>query len=272
MRKENKHPTRPSLAHVLWILVFCFLPVSTLSAQKPWVRISFGASHATGIQETLEAPPEYQPYVALGARGAFGWGESLTMEFGLFLTPHFSLSLGSGYAHYKLEGQKSPFPTQEYLDSEFTTGGEDFYIVVPGIELEVLPFFLNANYQIPLRGRFAANLLAGVAYYVGSLESKSEWDSYHMFLDRSVLILCDPNTLGFHFGGGFDVTLGKHLAFTTEALYRIAKFDNFTKCQVMDSHFPLSDPDGTLFPEFAYTIHEVDLTGISLQAGIKLLF
>jgi len=272
MLTESKHPTRPSLAHVLWILVFCSLTASTLSAQKLWIRISVGATHATGIQETLEAPPEYQPYVALADQREFGWGEAMTLEFGIFLTPHFSLSLGSGYSRYKLEGQKSPFPTQEYLDSEFTTGREDFYTVVPGIELEILPFFLNANYQIPLRGRFAANLLAGVTYYIGNLESRSEWDSFHLFLDRSVLVLCDISTLGFQFGGGFDVTLGKYLVITTEALYRIATFDNFTKCQVQDSHINISDPDGDLFPEFAYTIHEADLTGISLQAGIKLLF
>ncbi len=272
MLKENKHPTRVSVAHVLWILVFCSLTVSTLSAQKPWVRISVGATYATGIQETLEAPPEYQPYVALADQRALGWGEAMTLEFGIFITPHFSLSLGTGYSRHKLDGQKSPFPTKEYMDSEGETGREDFYTVVPGIELEIMPFFFNASYQIPLRGGLAANLLAGVTYYVGTLESKAEWDSYHMFLDRTYLTLCDLKTLGFHVGGGFDMTVSKHLALTLEGLYRIAVFEEFKDCQVQDSHFPIGDPDGDLFPEFAYTIEEISLTGISLQAGIKLLF
>ena len=66
--------------------------------------------------------------------------------------------------------------------------------------------------------------------------------------------------------------VSKHLALNFEGLYQIAVFDNFTDCQVQDSHFPLGDPEGDLFPEYAYAIEEVSLTGISLQAGIKLLF
>ncbi len=272
MRKENSHKAKTGLARAAWILIFCCLPASDLSAQKLWVRVTVGAAQAAGITETLEAPPEYQSSVLLGDQRAFGWGEALTMEVGIFLMPNFSLSLASGYSHYKVEGEQGHFPTSEYVDSEFETGLEDFYMVVPSAEVEIMPFMLNARYQIPLQGRFSANLLAGVAYYVGSFKSLTEWKSDFFILDRAIQALCDPTTLGFHFGGGFDVRLGKHLAFTTEALYRIAKFDNFTDCQAQDAHFNLGDQNEYLFPEFAYTIHEIDLTGISLQAGIKLLF
>jgi hypothetical protein len=250
----------------------CLLLAAPLAAQKPWIRISAGAAHAVGIEETLEAPAEFQPYVALGGQRPFGWGEAVTLEFGLFITPRFSLSLGTGYSRHKLDGQKSPFPTKEYLDSEGEIGAEEFYTVIPGVEFEVMPFFLNASYRIPLRGGVAANLMAGATYYVGALESKAEWDSYHMFLDRTYTVLCDIKSLGVQFGGGFDVTLSKHLALLLEGLYRIAVFDEFTDCEVQDSHIPLSDPDGVLFPEFSYAIKEVNLTGISLQAGIKLFF
>jgi hypothetical protein len=194
------------------------------------------------------------------------------MEFGLFLTPRFSVSLGTGYTRFKIEGENGHFPTSEYVESEFETGLEDFYAVLPGVEIEIMPFVLNAHYQVPLQGRFSANILAGIAYYVGSFKSLTEWNSDFLLLNRAVQVLCDPTTLGFHFGGGFDVRLGKHLAFTTEALYRIAKFDNFTDCQVQDSHFNLGDQNEFLFPEYAYTIREIDLTGISLQAGVRLLF
>ena len=272
MRREKDLPPKKCLSRLPWIGIFCLFLAAPLPAQKPWVRISVGAAHAAGIKETLEAPAEFQPYVALGDQRAFGWGEAVTLEFGVFITPRFSLSLGTGYSRNKLDGQKSPFPTKEYMDSEGATGREDFYTVVPGIELELRPFFLNAGYRIPLREGFSANLLAGAAYYVGTLESKAEWDSYHMFLDRAYLTLCDLKTLGFHFGGGFDLTVSKHLALTLEGLYRIGVFEEFNDCQVQDSHLPIGDPDGDLFPEFAYTIHEVSLTGISLQAGIKLLF
>jgi hypothetical protein len=272
MPREKDPPAKKCLSWALWIGIFCLFLAAPLPAQKPWVRISIGMAHAAGIKETLEAPAEFQPYVALGDQRAFGWGEAIIMEFGVFITPRFSLSLGTGYSRHKLDGQKSPFPTKEYMDSEGATGREDFYTVVPGIELEIMPFFLNASYQIPLRGGLAANLLAGVTYYVGTLESKAEWDSYHMFLDRTYLTLCDLKTLGFHVGGGFDMTVSKHLALTLEGLYRIAVFEEFKDCQVQDSHFPIGDPDGDLFPEFAYTIEEISLTGISLQAGIKLLF
>jgi len=93
-----------------------------------------------------------------------------------------------------------------------------------------------------------------------------------MFLDRTYMALCDLNTLGFQVGGGLDAAISKHLALTLEGLYRIAVFDDFKDCQVQDSHLPIADPDGDLFPEFNYSIEEVRLSGISLQAGIKLLF
>ena len=38
-------------------------------------------------------------------------GEAVTLEFGVFITPRFSLSLGTGYSRNKIDGQKSPFPT-----------------------------------------------------------------------------------------------------------------------------------------------------------------
>jgi hypothetical protein len=250
----------------------CLFLAAPLTAQKPWVRISVGAAQAEGIKETLEAPAEFQPYVALADQRPFGWGEAVTLEFGIFITPRFSLSLGTGYSRHTLDGQKSQFPTMEYLDSEGETGREEFYAVIPGVELEVMPFFLNASYRIPLRDGVAANLMAGATYYVGALESKAEWDSFYMFLDRTYTVLCDIKTLGVQFGGGLDVTLSKHLALTLEGLYRIAKFDDISDCQVQDSHIPIDDPDGEIFPEFAYAIKEVNLTGISLQAGIKLFF
>ena len=144
--------------------------------------------------------------------------------------------------------------------------------MIPGTELQTMPFFLNASYRIPLGGRISANLLAGVIYMTGTLESKAEWDSYHMLLDRTYTVLCDLKTLGGHFGGGLDVTVSRHLVLTFEALYRVAVFADFEDCRVQESHFPIGNPDFDLFPDFAYTIEEVSLTGISLQAGIRLLF
>ena len=135
-------------------------------------------------------PAEFQPYVALGEHRAFGWGEAVTLEFGIFITPRFSLSLGTGYSRHKLDGQKSPFPTKEYLDSEGEIGREDFYAVIPGVEFEVMPFFLNASYRIPLpRGVYSVALHFAEVYYHASglrrfdisLEGETREENYEPF-------------------------------------------------------------------------------------------
>lgn len=246
--------------------------VSPLSAQKVWVRMSAGVSQAAGILEHFEAPDSYREFVALGDRRGLGWGEGLAMEFGMTVLPRLSLSVGSGYSRHKLEGRTSPFFSRAYLDSEFTTGLEDFYTVVPGIQLETTFFFLAASYAIPLRGGISLNLTGGTTYYLGTFESVSRWDSYHLVLDRNVAITCDLKTWGYFVGGGFDIRISRHLALTIDGLYRRVVFDSFEDCETYDYYIPMGDLTADLFPEFAYSITDVTLSGLSLQAGIKLLF
>ena len=253
-------------------LLLLSLLAPRLSAQKIWVRLSAGLSQAAGILEHLEAPEAYTEYVALGDRRGLGWGEGLAMEFGVTVLPRLSLSAGSGYSRHKLEGRTSPFFSKAYIDSEFTTGLEDFFTVVPGIKLETTFFFLAASYSHPLWGGISANLTAGTTYYLGTFESASQWDSYHLVLDRSLTITCDLKTWGYFVGGGFDVRISRYLALTIEALQRMVVFDTFEDCETYDYYIPMGDLTPNLFPEFAYTITDVSLSGFSLQAGIKLLF
>jgi len=194
------------------------------------------------------------------------------MEFGVMVLPRLSLSVGSGYSRHKLEGQKSPFFSKEYLDSEFTSGLEDFFTVIPGIKLESTYFFLAVSYSIPLRGAVSASLKAGTTYSMGTFESRALWDSYHPILDRNVIVFGDLRTIGFHLGGGLDFRISRHLALSIEALQQMTVFDDFTGCETNDAHVNMGEQNPDLFPEFTYSITDLSLSGLSLQAGIKLYF
>jgi len=111
--------------------------------------------------------------------------------------------------------------------------------------LSVIPITLNLYYYIPVGQMGEAYINVGPGYYLGTLKSNldysGEWgyyDEYHWadgdlwpphYKSDSVesendYLDATCNTIGFHFGAGFNFNLGNNIALFGEALYRLANF------------------------------------------------
>jgi hypothetical protein len=111
--------------------------------------------------------------------------------------------------------------------------------------LTVIPITLNLYYYIPLDHTGEVYFKVGPGYYLGTLKSTLDYsgswgyyDEYHWSdgdlwpphwksdtvesENSNADATC--NTIGFHFGAGFNFNLGNNIALFGEALYRLANF------------------------------------------------
>ncbi|MHB8056250.1 MAG: LSm family protein [Candidatus Aminicenantales bacterium] len=115
--------------------------------------------------------------------------------------------------------------------------------------LSVIPITLNLYYYIPLArlGEFYVNV--GPGYYMGTLKSNLDysdrWGYYNEYhwndgdlwpphyksdsqQTETDMIDATCNTIGFHFGAGFNYNISDNIALFGEAFYRLANFKNWT--------------------------------------------
>lgn len=205
-----------------------------------------------------------------------------------YIFPNIGIGFGSGYM---MGNQRN-----EMLLTLPT--GEGPWVIRP--ELKVIPIKAGLYFLIPLGGGSYFTLDAGAGWY--SVDYNWSWkgedgSGYWAEINQEA----SAQDIGYHAGLGFEIGLGPHFALLLEGRARYAEISGFEGTLEYKDSFGGSDLDqGKLYywrePVFSkkYTfvfIHEsetpsftglspaefvreavVDLTGFSLQAGLKIKF
>ena len=111
--------------------------------------------------------------------------------------------------------------------------------------MSVIPITLNLYYYLPICSRGEVYLNVGPGYYMGTLKSNldyaAEWGYYNDYYwndgtpwppdwksdsqeTETDYMDATSNTIGFHFGAGFNFNLTNNISLFGEALYRLANF------------------------------------------------
>jgi hypothetical protein len=208
------------------------------------------------------------------------------------LTPNIGVGIGAGY----LQISKSSLMTLSFEGEEFTLTGTP--------KLSAMPIRLAVFLTLPLGGKFNLTADAGAAIYAGlkldaeqRLElSTTDWQEMSLSASRSSL----SDNLGFQGSLGFEYKISQKMGFFLEAVGRYARFKNFDTATGI-SEFSGGSPEtdvGKIYletntiagvgsyswfivsadpptPEPPYTEYrepKIDLSGFSLQAGIRIRF
>ncbi|MBN1938167.1 MAG: hypothetical protein JW843_01175 [Candidatus Aminicenantes bacterium] len=184
------------------------------------------------------------------------FGGELFARFG----KHFGLGLGVEYIKKSNPGSIDA----SMSDSETDYSPSGYYIVYDNFmsqgvtisqTLSAVPITLSFYGFLPLGPRAEAYVKAGVGYYLGKLTSdwtitfNSEysqvyyWDSgtlypphWFEFAEGTDVYLTETtcNTLGFHFGAGFNFNVSNNIALFGEAFYRMANFKDWQGTETWD--------------------------------------
>jgi hypothetical protein len=163
----------------------------------------------------------------------------------------------------------------------------------PELAAEIYPITLSGVFTLPLSDGLNFNLLGGVGYYFGNVEVREPnksvlTDNPDYFWYHFIWIMeSNANTIGYHAGGAFDISMGGGLIITLEALYRSVNFSNF-ESEVIPELIPYNPPSGLwgnstfLYAEqqggevdmgdLDYPVTDISLTGFVFKAGFKLRF
>jgi len=205
------------------------------------------------------------------------------------LTPNIGVGIGAGY----LQISKSSLMTLSFEGEELTLTGTP--------TLSAMPIRLAVFFTLPLGGKFNLTADAGAAYYAAlKLDAKQRlevaadnWEEMSLSASRSSL----SDNLGFQGSLGFEYKISQKMGFFLEAVGRYARFKNFDTATgtsqssggdpvtdvgkiyletntiagigswssfIISEAVPLPDPDVT------YREPKIDLSGFSLQAGIRI--
>jgi hypothetical protein len=246
--------------------------------------MSFGLAYGGKIEGQAISTTEYFGYEAAEPAEA-GYGMDFTLEFTYQLNPNFGLALGFGFINKSMNGHTGIFTDDQVMLATF------WY--EPEIASEIYPITLSGVMTIPLSESFDFNLLGGFGYYFGNVEVREPnrpvltdnpdffWPFFTWIMESSV------NTIGYHAGGSFDISMGGGLIISLEALYRSVSFSNFDT-SVISELVTANPPEGLwgnstfLYAEqlggevdmgdIEYTVTNISLTGIVFKAGFKLRF
>jgi hypothetical protein len=236
-------------------------------------------------------------YAALGFGTASGGynpihaGYNFGADLVFQLSPNIGVGIGAGY----LQSSKSSFMT---LSS--TAIGEITLTGTP--KLSAMPIRLAVFFTLPLGGKFNLTADAGGTYYAAlKFEAAqrldigaTDWEEMSLSASRSSL----SDNLGFQGSLGFEYKISSKMGLFFEAVGRYASFKNFdtaTATSQSSGGDPVTDvgkiylasytyPDGTYSafviseavplpdPDVTYREPKIDLSGFSLQAGIRIRF
>ncbi len=234
-------------------------------------------------------------YAALGFGTASGGynpihaGYNFGADLVFQITPNIGVGIGAGY----LQSSKSSLMT---LSS--TAIGEITLTGTP--KLSAMPIRLAVFFTLPLGGKFNLTADVGAAFYAGlKLEAEQRlevaadnWEEMSLSASRSSL----SDNLGFQGSLGFEYKISPKMGFFVEAVGRSARFKNFdtaTGTSENSDGDPETDvgkiylatytyPEGTYSafiiseavplpdPDVTYREPKIDLSGFSLQAGIRI--
>jgi opacity protein-like surface antigen len=145
---------------------------------------------------------------------------------------------------------------------------------------EVIPLCVSVLVTLPVGSTFKVNLLAGGGYYFGRFKAKSSIEVLPPERNSRVFtpfnFQGNGNTAGFHAGGGVDIPLYRKIFLSVEAIYSSVKFKN------VKSDSPVGEDTTFTFQQwiknvelinlFDYRVSQIDLSGLTLRAGIKFQF
>ena len=210
------------------------------------------------------------------------------------ITPAIGIGLGAGYMRFS----KDSFATW----SDIETWDEIRLAGTP--TLSAIPIRLGLFFDFPLGGDLNLTANAGAAYYAGLKIDAFQridifgvggsWDEEILRASRSSLA-----NLGFHGSLGLEYMLSPKTGFFVEVLGRSASFKNFdtatysyrglsgsgstegkiylrterwSSAETWSLFIVSEDPPTSSPPDVVYTEPKIDLSGFSLQAGIRIRF
>jgi hypothetical protein len=246
------------------------------------VKMSFGLAHGGKVEGQAVSTTEFFGYQAAEPEQA-GFGMDFCLEFTYQLNPNFGLALGFGFINKSMNGHTGIFTDDQVNMATFR--------YEPELASEIYPITLSGVFTLPLSEGFDFNLLGGVGYYFGNVEVREPNESvqpenpdYAWWPWR---LGSNVNTLGFHGGGAFDISVGGGLIITLEALYRSVSFSNFNTEVVsadiiLDPPAELGGQSTFLYAEqqkgdvdmgdLDYPVTNLSLSGFVLKAGFKIRF
>jgi len=253
---------------VLFLCILCVVLLPGLLKGDFYIKVNFGLKSKAKIQETFNVPEEYAQYIALGDGRKSGQGYQVLVEFQYQVNPYLTFSLGNGYCGYSFQGDNVDFSLANHLDA---------YSVIPEIRFDTVPVLVSVILSYPLSPKFQMFCLAGAGIYFGSLEGKAfrQYFPEGFRFEQTINYSGSSNSLGFHFGGGFDIELSEIFILCFEALYTLVDFNGISSLKSNEAGtFNLFLPalDSVIFPVLNYEISKISLSGLSLNIGIKFRF
>jgi len=258
-----------------FFMLFLLFPLH-LQGKQFFVKMSLGVAFGGDINDALLTQAKYSDYICIGTEGKPKLGPDIFLEFIYQLNPYISFSLGNGYTSKMLKGK-----TAEYSPPGIEQLITGVYALSPEFSSDVIPVCFSAIFSFPARSSFRINFTAGVGYYFGAFESKTQRRApsdpgYSTSGIRSWNFEGKANTIGYHVGAGFDIDLSWNLILSVDALYRIVNFNNIKSSGEIGGdttfiYFRFFEGD-EISGDFDYHVSRVSLSGLSLRAGLKFKF
>ncbi len=188
------------------------------------------------------------------------WLPKFGGEFNLRFGPNFGIGLGVEYIK-----KTNPGMINQAYEESFTDYGLGYYekfsqsydsTTEISQALTVIPITLSLYGFLPLGPRAEAYVRAGAGYYLGRLAADESgaaemvyndnyyWNDgtpwpphYHVKLEGSDAQSWEAtcNTVGFHFGAGFNFNVSSNIALFGEAFYRLVNFKDWQGSLTQDA-------------------------------------
>ena len=296
----RKRPSSVTIAALLTAGLFSCLTAAPAAGQSdPEAKLSplvlrlyggFTRADAGDINEGLDGYFEVLGlYSALGlgtTTGAFRPlrdGQTFGADLVFQITPHIGIGIGAGYLRFS----KGSLMT-------FMNGSESVELSVTP-RLSAVPIRLGLFLTLPLGKRLNLTINGGAeAYAALKLDATQRINAFGDLSETTLTASRNAprsGNLGFEGSLGFEFMVSRNAGFFIEAVGRYARLKNFAKAAYSSSEGTVEGglyletftvPEGTwsLFtvektppvsvpPSLVYTEPKVDLSGFSLQAGLR---
>ena len=224
-----------------------------------------------------------------GEFNSIQWGTEFGGEIILSLRGGFSLGLGAGYLRMTREStfgyEWMTFTAQETLAPRIT----------------VVPVILNLHWTVPLGRSLRLDLYAGAGYYLADLHQEFRTSTNFFEFSESQIFQARKGAFGGQGGIALEFVLGSHAAFFVQAEGRYVALSDVQGDTMEQGSWFLGDwsgdqgkaylwayslaDAGTTYPQLAVSFSapagtgvtnvrkaQIDLSGISLTAGIRIDF
>jgi hypothetical protein len=271
-------------AFLILIGVLLLTPFHLRAQNKLAVKMSFGLAYGGKVEGQAVSTTGFFSYQAAEPEKA-GSGMDFTLEFTYKLNPTFGLALGFGFINKSMNGHTGVFRDNQVMLATFR--------YEPEFASEIYPITFSGVFTLPLSEGIGLNLLGGVGYYFGTVDVREPNRSVitdnpdYVWYHFTWIMKSNVNTIGYHAGAGFDISMGGGLIVTLEALYRSLSFSNFDTSVIQELQ-TYNPPQGLwgnstfLYAEqqegdvdmgdLDYPITSISLAGFVFKAGFKLRF